>query len=84
MTKELPTPFQPLLMLIDGGELGPIPAVGYGAKDDGDSGTMIFMCTVGHVAYPPELILDWKYLDKVCPEYILPESAKFLEEPTTE
>ena len=67
-------------MLLDGGELGPIPAVCYGAQDDGDSDGMVFVSTTGNVAYVQELVLDWKYLDEVCPEYVLPESEKFIEE----
>lgn len=41
MKKELPTPSRWLLVLLDGGELGPIPAVCYGVQDDGDSDGMV-------------------------------------------
>ena len=84
MKTELPEPFKRLLVLLDGGELGPIPAVCYGRQDDGDSDGMVFVSTTGNVAYVKELVLDWKYLRDVCPEYELPESEKFIEEADNE
>ena len=74
--KNLPELWRTVIALLDGGGIGPVAVVGYVALEKG--GRYCF-CVHGGNVYHTALLLDWRYLSDVLPEYCPPQNDKFLE-----
>ena len=67
--RELPEFFQNIIVLLKFDDVGYMGAIGYAVPVEDDPNMIVFVSKLSRTAYPFDMVVKWKYLRDVAPEF---------------